>query len=231
VAATEIVEIGDVHIAVHPEGPEQGEPVLLLHGLGSTAAVWEQFGAEVAAAGRRALAVDLRGHGESSWPGEGYDFDTMARDLIALSEHLRLGPAALVGHSMGGRVALHVALRRPDLVTRMVLAETPPPRLVAPPAEVPQRPAEPTPFDWAVVPAIRHAARRVDPGWWEWVATIEVPTLWLAGGPTSHVPQELIAAASARMPDSRVVTIADAGHSVVSARPAEFAAAALAFLR
>ena len=185
----------------------------------------------VAADGRRALAVDLRGHGESSWPGAGYDFDTMAADLIALSEQLELGPADLVGHSMGGRVALVLAWQRPDLVRRLVLAETPPPRLVPTPAEVPERPEGPTPFDWAVVPAIRHVARRVEPGWWERVATIDAPTLWVAGGPTSHVPQELIAAAAARMPDSRVVTLDGAGHGLIRTQPDEFAAVALPFLR
>ena len=225
-----LVDVGDgVRIAVHEHGPGDGRPILLLPGLGDTAGVWDSFAHDLAGKGLRALAVDLRGHGASSWPGEGYTFEAMADDLAGLCEALRLGPAALVGHSLGGRVALELALLRPELVARLVLAEAPPARLTPVAVDLPERPDEPTPFDWAVVSPIRHQARAVDPGWWDRIGALGVPALWVLGGATSQVPQDLLADAAARMPDGRLVTV-DGGHSMHTSRPEEFSAAVLPYL-
>ncbi|BBG05149.1 pimeloyl-ACP methyl ester carboxylesterase [Pseudonocardia autotrophica] len=110
-----------------------GRPVVLLHGLMSCAASWEPRAAALARHGR-VLAPDARGHGRSGRP-EGADPaawspDRLARDVVELLE--RTGPAALVGHSMGGLSALLAAVRRPDLVTA-VAVEDPPPDLTGSP--------------------------------------------------------------------------------------------------
>lgn len=224
------VPVGEIRLSVlETAGGANSPAVLMLPGLGGLATVWNTFAGELADRGRRALAVELRGHGDSSWPGEGYDFQTMAADLIRLIESLDIAPVDIVGHSLGGRVGLEVAAARPELVRRLVLAEAPPARRIPTPAEVPPRPEAPTPFDWKVVSPIRHQARAVDPAWWDRLSSVAVPALWVAGGPSSQVPQELFAEASARMPNSQLVTI-DGGHSMHESRPEEFAAAVLAFL-
>lgn len=224
------VSVGGIELAAHDTGPSDGQPVLLLHGLGGTTATWAEFAAELAGHGRRAVSVDLRGHGESSWPGTGYDFGTMAADLVDFIEALELAPADIVGHSLGGRVALDVAMRRPELVRRLVLEEAPPARHTPTAVDLPKRPDEPTPFDWEVVSPIRHEARAVDPAWWERLANVPTPTLWVVGGASSHVPQDLFAEAAARMIDARLVTVDGGGHTVHQAAPDRFSAAVLPFL-
>jgi pimeloyl-ACP methyl ester carboxylesterase len=85
----------------------------------------EQFAKQVEAFGadHRVITIDERGHGESKTEKD-YDFWDVARDVIAVLEHLDVNQATLVGTSMGGFAALRVALLRPDLVARLVLVGT-----------------------------------------------------------------------------------------------------------
>ncbi|MFF3872726.1 alpha/beta fold hydrolase [Streptomyces sp. NPDC001978] len=96
-----------------------------VHGLGSVSAVYH---AHVAArpelAGRRSLFVDLPGHGISDRPEHfGYTLEENADALAVALDAAGLGGAELIAHSMGGAVALVLAHRRPDLVSRLVLTE------------------------------------------------------------------------------------------------------------
>jgi pimeloyl-ACP methyl ester carboxylesterase len=99
----------------------QGPPLLLLHGLGATKA---EFLPSVAALGQsyRTIAVDLPGFGDSDKPfPASYDAPMFAKWVIALMDALGLDKAHVLGHSMGGRVALEVGMRSPDRVKRLVL--------------------------------------------------------------------------------------------------------------
>ena len=74
--------------------------------------------------GHRSLLVDLFGHGYSDAPDEfGYTLEDHAHSVSRLLDHLRLKGCAVFGHSMGGSVAITLAARRPDLVSRLVIAE------------------------------------------------------------------------------------------------------------
>lgn len=89
-------------------------PYLLVHGLASNARVWDGVSHRLALAGREVVAVDLRGHGRSSVPGDGYDTATAAADLAGLCELLGwTGERAPVvaGQSWGGNVVLTLAAR------------------------------------------------------------------------------------------------------------------------
>ena len=113
-----------------------GRPVLFVHGAGIDSDLWmHQMGALVGA-GFRCIAFDRRGHGRSSDPGRGSDYDTLADDIAAVIETLDLEGVAIVGHSMGcgeivryltrpgaGRVA-RVALVGPALPSPLESAET-----------------------------------------------------------------------------------------------------------
>lgn len=109
-----------VRIAYRDTGPHPGglPPLVLLHGGALDGRMWAR---QVAALSdrHRVVVPDARGHGASSDPGpEGY---RPHDDVAALLEHLDLGPAVLVGLSMGARTAFDTALERPDLVDRVVV--------------------------------------------------------------------------------------------------------------
>jgi pimeloyl-ACP methyl ester carboxylesterase len=102
----------------------QGEPLILLHGgFGSV----EMFGPNVdaLAAGRQVIGVDLQSHGRTPAVDRPMRFETMADDIAALIRHLELGKADVMGFSLGGGVALRVAIQHPDVVDRLVLVSTP----------------------------------------------------------------------------------------------------------
>jgi pimeloyl-ACP methyl ester carboxylesterase len=109
-----------------PAGTEPGgAPYLLIHGLASNARLWDGVARRLADEGRSSAAVDLRGHGLSDKPDEGYDFATISGDLLALIG--RLGPEferpILVGQSWGAGVVLDFAVRYPEKARGIVLVD------------------------------------------------------------------------------------------------------------
>ncbi|MEU8639927.1 alpha/beta fold hydrolase [Amycolatopsis sp. NPDC048633] len=106
---------------VHRTGTA-GRPVVLLHPLALSGAVWDPV-AEHLGQTHQVLALDARGHGESSWDGAEFTVDDMAADAAAVIEDFGAGPADVIGLSMGGSTALTLAATRPDLVHRLVLAD------------------------------------------------------------------------------------------------------------
>jgi 3-oxoadipate enol-lactonase len=100
-----------------------GQPrVLALHPLALSGAVWD--GAGNGADERLGLmGLDARGHGGSSWDGQPFTVEDMADDAAAVIEAAATGPVGVIGLSMGGSTALVLAARRPDLVSKIVLAD------------------------------------------------------------------------------------------------------------
>jgi pimeloyl-ACP methyl ester carboxylesterase len=99
-------------------------PMLALHGVHGTAQSWE--GLVQALNGTVPLiAMDQRGHGESSWPDDGYDVRTMADDAAAVALNLGETPIDVVGHGFGAAVALVLAAHHPNVVRRLVISEPP----------------------------------------------------------------------------------------------------------
>jgi pimeloyl-ACP methyl ester carboxylesterase len=103
------------------DGPAR-TPVMLLHGVPQTAAMWRDLLAGLRS-DRVVLAPDLPGLGSSELRGP-YDMSTVATRLAALAMHEVAGPLDVVGHDWGGVVALVLAASRPDLVRRVVVLNT-----------------------------------------------------------------------------------------------------------
>jgi pimeloyl-ACP methyl ester carboxylesterase len=113
-----------VDIAYLDEG--EGDPILLVHGFASTKEVnWLHPGwvSTLTSAGRRAIALDNRGHGASAklYDPAAYHSAIMAEDVRALIDHLGIPRADVMGYSMGARIAAFLALAHPDRVRRVVM--------------------------------------------------------------------------------------------------------------
>jgi pimeloyl-ACP methyl ester carboxylesterase len=101
-----------------------GEPaILLVHGWGSDRSAMKRI-LEWAQNSRRTVAVDLRGFGESDAPEQSYSIEAFSDDLAFMAAHLGLGKPIIVGHSMGGMIALDFASRLPEQTSAAVVLES-----------------------------------------------------------------------------------------------------------
>ena len=109
------------NLAIHDGGT--GPAVVFLHSLAGNGAQWASQLAHVRKT-RRAVGVDLRGHGRSEPPSDGqYTIQVQVPDLDAVADALKLERFALVGHSFGAGVALEYAAARPERVTHLLVAD------------------------------------------------------------------------------------------------------------
>lgn len=110
------------------QGEGGGEPVVLLHGLFGAAQNWGAIQKRLAASGRggrRVIALDLRNHGASP-RGPAMDYPSLAADVAETLSARGALPAAVIGHSMGGKVAMTLALTQAGAVARLVVADIAP---------------------------------------------------------------------------------------------------------
>ncbi len=111
-------------ITLHYQQKGEGDDIILVHGITSCIAQWYMKIFPELSKSYRVTIYDLRGHGLSEVTTSGYDSETMAKDLLALMDHLGIEKAHLVGHSFGGGISLHLALLHPERVRRIVLLDT-----------------------------------------------------------------------------------------------------------
>jgi pimeloyl-ACP methyl ester carboxylesterase len=110
-----------LHVQSHGQAPEQVPPLVCLHGfLGSGDNLWPL--ADSLKAERKSLLMDLRGHGKSPH-GRPYTLEGMADDVAETLHAEGVKKAAVLGHSLGGKVAMTLALRHPELVERLIIAD------------------------------------------------------------------------------------------------------------
>jgi 3-oxoadipate enol-lactonase len=223
------VQAGQVRLAYRawlPAGAAvSAPPVVLLHATGEQSADWSAVAPALAAASWPVYAPDLRGHGASDWPGQ-YTMAAVTADVAAFCDALRLAPAIVIGHSLGGAAAYQFAAGHPDRVRRLIL-EDPAPPWPLPPRTL-TRPAGPLDFDWDST-VLGTELRNPPQAWRDALGRIAAPTLIIAGGPASHVDQERLAEMASLIPRCELITI-PAGHLVHAARPGEFTTAVTGFL-
>jgi methylmalonyl-CoA epimerase len=115
----EMIDAGTHELAVYTAGAEHQPPLVMLHGAGGCTSL------ETAPLMRRlethfhVVALDLRGHGHSTDPGDGISFDAYAADVATVLDARNLDAASLFGFSMGGNVALGVAQQHPERIDRV----------------------------------------------------------------------------------------------------------------
>ncbi len=102
----------------------QGDPIIILHGLFGTLDNWQTIGKKLAE-DYLVYLVDLRNHGKSPHH-EPMDYPTMAQDLQKFMEANWIYEANVIGHSMGGKVAMQLALQHPDLVKKLIVVDIAP---------------------------------------------------------------------------------------------------------
>lgn len=239
----------------------QGDPahptLLIAHGLFGSGRNWGVIAKRLSDR-FHVVCPDMRNHGDSPW------FDTqsygdMAEDLAALLESLSGGPALVVGHSMGGKAAMVLALARPDLVAKLVVADIAP---VAYTHSQSQHIAAMRAVDLAGVEKRADAGAALDAEVRDfllqsldikarrWKLNLDVleaempriigfpqvsgqydgPTLFLSGAQSDYVLPDHRAAIKALFPQARFAKIRDAGHWLHAQKPRQFEAAVRAFL-
>jgi pimeloyl-ACP methyl ester carboxylesterase len=233
-------------------------PLLLLHGLGVSGAVWQAFARRLAPHWS-AIAPDLRGHGSSDRPPHGYEPVDYARDVAALLTAVGVEQAPAVGHSLGALVALALASLEPERLPALVLLDPP----LDPRREHPDVPAvyrlrhapagelerflarNGTPalvarsmaalFRQAADAAFEAhlAAPRGAPWAWQAAERIRQPVLLLQADPAHGGVLGDVAAQAfvARLPQGRLVKLPGAPHALHASHPAQVARAIVAFLQ
>jgi pimeloyl-ACP methyl ester carboxylesterase len=225
-------------VHIHDAGNPHGAPLVLIHGLSSSHRCWERNVAALGADHHLRL-VELFPRGR-----RGIRFD-LAEAARQLGHAVRAGPspAAVIGHSMGGLIALHLAAQSPDLVDRLVLAATPVTtsrsllgRLGGVVMSGTRTDSQSVSLVMATLlaagpmrmAAATHATLRADLA--AEAATTTVPTLLIWGEDDRVVPLEVGRQLARVMPDARLLTIAGAGHQAMWEAPDAFNAAVAAFL-
>ncbi len=111
-------------INLHYQSIGSGEPIMILHGLFGSLDNWSGIAKKLAET-RRVITVDLRNHGRSPHTSE-QNYDLMALDVITLLNHLELPKVDLIGHSMGGKVAMAVSEQAPELLRKLIVVDIAP---------------------------------------------------------------------------------------------------------
>lgn len=123
------IPLGSLTFDAVVDGPADGDPVLMLHGFPQSAACWRRVQPELAAAGYRVVAPDLRGYSPDARPldPEAYRIGELVGDVLGIAEHFGWSTFHLVGHDWGGALAWQVAGRHGARLRTLTVVSTPHP--------------------------------------------------------------------------------------------------------
>lgn len=218
-------------------------PVVCVHGLGVSGSYMIPTAAQLANH-YRVYVPDLPGFGDSGTPPNVPDLRGLGATLIAWMNAMELGPAVLVGNSMGCQVAVHAAVDHPDRVARLVLggptidpaARTAHGQIIRLLADVLMEP--PSMIAVAIrdylkcgparmLATLRHSLR--DPIE-EMLPLVDIPTLVVRGARDPIVPQRWAERAARLLPQGRLIVLPGAAHAINYAQPVQFARVVREFL-
>ena len=253
------VFLSDLRLNADVTGPADGAPLVLVHALGTSLAIWDDL-IPLLPPSLRILRFDLRGHGQSDMPSPPYSMGSLIRDTERLMDHFVLKDAVILGLSIGGLVAQGLAIKRLDLIRAMVLSNTA--AKIGRPEQWQGRIdqvrtgglesiADATMERWLGrnwrshpdMPCLRaqFTATRSE-GWigcahaiagtdfYETTATLTLPTLAIAGANDGSTPPDLVRETADLVLGSRFALIRGAGHLPPVEKPAEYAAILTQFL-
>lgn len=233
--------VNGIALEVIDRGRREGLALVLLHYFGGSSRAWSAVIAALQAE-HRCIAPDLRGFGRSGAPDTGYGVSDYADDVADLAGRLELERYALVGHSMGGKIALALAARQPAALEALILVAPSPPtpepigeaeriRLVAShgdraaaresAGEITAGPLDDRTLDLVADDAV--ASSRL--AWRAWVecgsrediscrmSDVTIPVLVVAGTSDPHLPADLLEREVVRpITGARMVLVPAAGH-------------------
>lgn len=104
---------------------EGGIPMLVLHGYFGMSDNWNTFGRQMVEQGYEMHLIDLRNHGRS-FHSDDWSYDFMVEDIVRYMDHYAMCDAVVLGHSMGGKVAMHLAAKHPSRVEKLIVADISP---------------------------------------------------------------------------------------------------------
>ncbi len=252
------IDVHGLSVRVHEDGRPDAPPLLLLHSLGTSAALWDPV-LPALAASYRLIRPDMRGHGGTAATPGPYTLSQLGHDALGVLQALGIGQAAVAGISIGGLIAQEIAHLAPQRVTALVLIDT---ALVLPPASTwTERAAlvrasgmaalaEPVLARWLTPAAPPHTVdilRRLllatpaegYAGCAEAIAGADlrtqsaglaVPTLVLVGEADEATPVASAEALARAIPGARSEVIAAASHIPTAEQPAAVAGAMLRFV-
>jgi 3-oxoadipate enol-lactonase len=115
--------IGDYHLSYLDEGKHEGIPLIFIHGFPFNKWTWENQ-IEVCSANHRAIAFDIRGHGNSTSKTGGVSIASLTEDLFRFMDALQIKKATVCGLSMGGYIALNAMKQQPERIAALILCDT-----------------------------------------------------------------------------------------------------------
>ena len=230
--------------------PGNDHPLVIAHGLFGSARNWRAIAKRLARE-RHVVVPDMRNHGDSGWH-EDHDYPSMAGDIAGLIDRR----ADVLGHSMGGKAAMALALTEPDKIARLIVADIAPvaydhERLLDLSAVETRSDAEAQLAEHVADPGIRaFLLQSLEPrerrwklnldvlsdrmgeviGWPDLPGTYEGPTLVIAGERSEYVGPRGREAIERHFPAAEVVTLKDAGHWLHAEQPEPFLETVMAFL-
>lgn len=227
-------QIGSTRIYSEVHG--SGEPLVLIHGLGGSTRWWSR--------NKRALAqrhevhlIDMAGFGRSNGR---FVLHEAAQQLAEWSERCGLGPMSVIGHSLGGYIAAHLAARHPQLVSHLVLVGA---ALSSPDLPRAGAKVQGPPVPLSMMPLVLGDVARAGVGVMarvayelvrcdvrETLAQIRARTLLVWGERDGAVPIEVGRAAVKQIPGARMAVICNAGHAPMWEQPLAFNHTVLSFL-
>jgi pimeloyl-ACP methyl ester carboxylesterase len=107
---------------LHSRIEGQGKPLLIIHGFLGMSDNWKTFGALYAVEGFQVHLLDLRNHGKS-FHSDDFSYEIMAQDVLEYCQAHQLKKVSIIGHSMGGKVAMLLATIHPELIDKLIVAD------------------------------------------------------------------------------------------------------------
>jgi esterase len=100
----------------------EGKPLIIIHGFLGMSDNWKSLGSQYATQGFQVHIIDLRNHGKSFHSDE-FNYTVMADDVLEYCQHHNLNNISIIGHSMGGKVAMLFATNHPELIEKLIVAD------------------------------------------------------------------------------------------------------------